>query len=134
MADGPFRKAKMKSKRKKILVIDDDEGICEYVKHTLEEEGYKVTACRNGVQGEEAFESAAFDLVITDIIMPVKDGLCAIIDIQSSYPDVKFLAMSGVDLKDSFLDAASVFGAVHTLKKPFSRQQILWAVADALDR
>jgi CheY-like chemotaxis protein len=123
----------MKNKTKRILVIDDDEDIRECIAFFLEEEGHRVTLCSDGSEGVRLFERTLFDLVITDIMMPGKDGLAAIIEMEKINPGVRILAISGVDMKNMLLDAAEIFGAVHTLSKPFTREQIVWTVADIFD-
>jgi CheY-like chemotaxis protein len=65
--------------------------------------------------------------------MPGKDGLAALIEMQRINPDVKVIAISGADMRDALLDAASIFGAVHAIRKPFTRQQLIWAVANVFD-
>jgi len=118
---------------KKILVIDDDAAILECIVYFLEEEGHSVISCSDGSEGIRLFLEESFDLVVTDIMMPGKDGLGTIIEMQKANPSVAILAISGVDMKETLLDAAEIFGAVHTLNKPFTRDQLLWAVGDALD-
>lgn len=118
---------------KKILVIDDDEAIRECIAYFLEEAGHSVVSCSDGFEGIKLFSQETFDLVVTDIMMPGKDGLGTIIEMEKANPGIAILAISGVDMKETLLDAAEIFGAIHTLKKPFTREQLLWAVGDALD-
>jgi CheY-like chemotaxis protein len=124
----------MKDPRKRnILVIDDDEAMRETIAFFLEEKGHSVTVCENGIEGVALFTQHTYDLVITDIMMPGKDGLGAMIEMEKINPDVAVLAISGAGMKDALLDAADLFGAVHTLKKPFTKQDLLWTVADIFD-
>lgn len=115
---------------RKILVIDDDEAMRECIAFFLEEEGHMVTVCNDGIEGVRHFEQEPYDLVITDIMMPGKDGLGVMIAMEKINPDVPILAISGVAMKEALLDAADIFGATHTLKKPFSREDLVASVAD----
>jgi DNA-binding response OmpR family regulator len=121
------------SVQKKILVIDDDEAIRECIAYFLEEEGHHVTLCSDGFEGLRLFAERKFDLVVTDIMMPGKDGLGTIIEMEKADPSVAILAISGVDMKETLLDAAEIFGALHTLKKPFTREQLIWSVNNSID-
>jgi CheY-like chemotaxis protein len=119
--------------KKNILIIDDDLAMRECIAFFLEEDGHAVTVCEDGIDGVRQFEKCLYDLVITDIMMPGKDGLAALIEMQRINPDVKVIAISGADMRDALLDAASIFGAVHTIRKPFTRQQLLWTVTNVFD-
>jgi CheY-like chemotaxis protein len=119
--------------KRNILVIDDDEAMRETIAFFLEEKGHSVTVCENGIEGVALFTQHTYDLVITDIMMPGKDGLGAMIEMEKINPDVAVLAISGASMKDALLDAADLFGAVHTLKKPFTKQDLLWTVADIFE-
>ena len=67
---------------KKILIIDDEELILELLKKMLEEEGHLVNVAVNGEVGLEMFRQEPADLVITDMVMPVKDGLKTILELR----------------------------------------------------
>jgi DNA-binding NarL/FixJ family response regulator len=73
-------------------------------------------------------------LVITDLIMPNKDGIGMIIEIKREFPKVKIVAMSGGGLNrpEGYLRGAQRLGAACTLSKPINRQEILRAVKDTL--
>jgi CheY-like chemotaxis protein len=115
-----------------ILVIDDDEAMRNYVVFALEKAGHTVSACNDGTEGLRHFERGVYDLVITDIMMPGMDGLAAMIKMEKINKGVPVLAMSGADMKDALLDAADIFGAARTVKKPFARENLLWIVDDIL--
>ena len=74
------------------------------------------------------------DLIITDLIMPNKDGIGMIIDLKKEFPDVKIIAMSGGGLNkpDGYLKGAKKLGASCTLTKPIDREEMLRAVRDIL--
>jgi CheY-like chemotaxis protein len=120
----------MNGSSKKILVIDDDEAIRESTKYFLKNEGYLVTAARNGDEALDLFAHSAYDLVISDIFMPGTDGLDTIAEMKKRNIDLKILAISGVEMKDEFLEMAGMYGAGKKLSKPFSRQQLVKTVAE----
>ena len=118
----------------KILIIDDEEMVRGVLQQTLEREGYKVESAADGSHGLDLFQSWRPDLVITDILMPGKEGLETIRELRAEDPDVQIIAISGGgDRGDlNFLRAASMFGAVRTLSKPISRDDLLPMVRDIL--
>lgn len=119
----------------KILVIDDDEQICDIAEKILCREGYKVTIARDGFEGLRCFEQVQPDLVITDVFMPNKDGLEVITELLEHTPDFRIIAISGMRMHQlEALDIALLFGATSVLEKPFTRKQLLRAVKMALFR
>ena len=118
----------------KILVIDDDAAILEVVNEILKREGYEVASVTNAREALEKFQDGRFDLVITDLFMPDKEGLETILDLRRKDREVRIIAMSGggsIGANDS-LSMARKFGAKQTLTKPFSRSELLAAVAMVL--
>jgi len=121
-----------KNKHGTILIIDDDKAMREFIAFLLEREGHFVTVCDDGNEGVRLFQQVAFDLVITDIMMPGMDGLAVMMEMQKIKKGVRILAMSGADTKDLLLDVADLFGALHTLNKPFAKEELLGAVANIM--
>ena len=80
---------------KRILVVDDEAPIRAMLAQMLETEGYEVHTAEHGEEGLELVRKVVFDLVITDMIMPVKDGLKFIMELIKDYPDMRILAISG---------------------------------------
>ena len=80
---------------KRILVVDDEAPIRAMLAQMLETEGYEVHTAEHGEEGLDLVRKIVFDLVITDMIMPVKDGLKFIMELIRDYPDMKILAISG---------------------------------------
>jgi CheY-like chemotaxis protein len=79
----------------KILVIDDNVVVRNTIIQMLESEGYEVVSAEDGRRGLSVFRSEKPDLVITDIIMPEKEGIETIRDIRGEAPDTKIIAISG---------------------------------------
>jgi len=118
----------------RILIIDDDHHILLMIKKMLERAGFEVDLASNGNEGVELFNKMPVDLVITDIIMPEKEGLETIREMKRLRPDLKIIAMSGGGKvsSDNYLNTAKIFGASKILAKPFSQKQMVSAVHDLL--
>lgn len=118
-----------------ILVIDDDDAFRTMLRRTLEREGHTVTEAEEGAAGLRAVAGAAVDLVITDIVMPGMEGLETIQHLRRRHPRLQVIAISGGGRMDpdGYLKAAKLFGAVSALSKPFERQELLDAIAAALE-
>jgi len=105
----------------RILVIDDDESIRFLLRTVLEIQGYDVVEAENGYEGLLCYQAEPADVVITDILMPVMDGLAMMTELQSACPWVKVIAISG-GRKD--LEMAKTFTR-YIFEKPFSLEEIL---------
>ena len=118
-----------------ILVIDDDETIRELLRAILEREGYRVLEAPDGGEGLKQFTETPTDLVITDLIMPGKEGIETIRDLRRKFPDVKIIAVSGGGRigPDSYLKMAKGVGALRTLSKPFDRTVLLETVEEVIE-
>jgi DNA-binding response OmpR family regulator len=117
---------------KKILVIDDDSPTRGLVKVILEKAGYQVVSGKNGKEGVVKFRKEKFDLVITDISMPVINGLDAIVLMRKENPTIPIIAMSGVERSLSFLKMADYFTADATIQKPFEPKALVAMVKKVL--
>ena len=114
-----------------ILVVDDDARYRLGVRLVLERSGYTVLEADNGQSGLKELAQAAIDLVVTDIVMPVMEGIEFIRLLKKAHPELPVIAMSGGPRSDLYLDLARKMGAVAVLSKPFSDVQLLAAVAKA---
>lgn len=114
----------------RILIIDDEETSLDILRHILEIEGYDVVEARNGQEGIEIFRKQSFDLVITDLVMPVKDGLKTILELRQTDPDIPVIAISGGGVidKERYLSVAGYIDRVTTLPKPFNRLDLVDSV------
>ena len=115
---------------RRILVVDDDQQIRFMLRMALEREGYELDEAGDGKTAMALLASKPFDLVITDIIMPGKEGIQVIKEMQRDHPDLKIIAISGGGYMaaSKYLDSAADFGADLTLSKPLSRADLLSAV------
>ncbi|MDY0389660.1 response regulator [Desulfobulbus oligotrophicus] len=119
---------------KRILVVDDESQIRTMLTQMLELEGYTVHTAEDGAEGLSLVGRYAFDLVVTDMIMPVKDGLKFIMELVRDYPDLKILAISGGGAikAERYLTMAGYLGDIATLEKPFRRDAFLALVRKQL--
>jgi DNA-binding NtrC family response regulator len=118
----------------RILLVDDHVEFLTVQQELLENAGHTVVAATDGFKALVALESAAFDLVITDIIMPRKEGIETIMELRRRHPGLKIIAMSGGGRVGawSYLELADKLEAFETLEKPFSGATLLAAVDAAL--
>jgi len=119
-----------------ILLIDDDSKIREVLQQILEHAGHEVMEASDGKEGLSLYRKRPPDLVVTDIVMPKKDGLETITDLRIEFPGSKIIAISGGGRLDPklYLELAEGFGADHLLTKPFGHEELLEAVQDLLGR
>ncbi len=117
-----------------ILVIDDQDDLRVTLQATLTGAGYRVVTAANGREANKAFAHEQLDLVLTDILMPGKDGVEVITDLRKSRPNLPVIAMSGGGRMpaDFYLKLARALGAKAILQKPFSNEQLLITVAFVL--
>ena len=118
----------------RILIIDDEDQPRRMLQQVLIRAGYEVIEARDGNQGLQLFRASPTDLIITDILMPEKEGLETIIDLRREFPAVKIIAISGGGRTGNlnFLEVAKRLGAQRTLQKPFELQEMIAAVRELL--
>ena len=119
---------------RRILIIDDEADVREMLKVGFEESGFEVMVASDGNSGLECYNQRPADLVITDILMPERDGLDLIRTLRKQDPSVKIIAISGKGKSGDldFLLEAELFGAARTLAKPFSWEEIFLVAQDVL--
>jgi CheY-like chemotaxis protein len=111
----------------KILIIDDDELYRAIICKALRAEGYETFVSPDGQSAMNSYKDLKFDLVITDIFMPEKDGIEVIEEIKEVHPHMKVVAISGNAAAGhgTFLELAQTCGADAVLEKPFTPEQLL---------
>jgi DNA-binding NtrC family response regulator len=114
-----------------ILVIDDEPALREILSQVLTGAGHRVVGAGNGKEASKALSARAFDVVLTDVIMPEKDGMQVISELRKKFPEVRIIAMSGGGHvpRDQYLKIAKGLGAHAVLEKPFANQKLLDTVA-----
>ena len=116
-----------------ILVVDDEAKLREMMRTYLRQEGFHVVEARNGREGLEAHACHPIDVVLTDIIMPEKEGLETIMELRRSQSSARIVAMSGggrINAQDCLMLARRL-GAACVLEKPFTIEQMEAALADS---
>jgi CheY-like chemotaxis protein len=118
----------------RILLIDDDDAFRTMLRLTLTHFGHTVIEARNGVEGLKVYPSINADLVITDIVMPEKEGLEVLMELKRKTPPVKVIAISGGGRNSAanYLSSATLLGAARVLQKPFSNDELVTAIREAL--
>ncbi len=117
----------------KILVIDDDEQIRSLLTRVFISLKYDVRTAENGAVGIKMLREESVDLVVTDILMPEKEGLETIMEVKKDFPDMKIIAISGGDRDGcDFLPMTKPLGADRSLRKPFSIEEITQVVKELL--
>jgi CheY-like chemotaxis protein len=111
----------------RILLIEDDDLSRRAIETMLESLGHTVRTASNGAEGERLFEGENFDLVITDMVMPVQGGLDTIAKLRRDH------AVSGGSETagpEDYLDLAAFQGASQTLRKPFGTRELEAAISE----
>ena len=123
----------------RILLIEDNHIFRFSMKRFLEKADHEVVEASNGEEGIQAFRAKPSDIVITDIFMPVKEGLTTIKELQQEFGDVKIIAMTGggkINISDAItsdvLTAAKKLGALKTFQKPFKMDQMKASIDEIL--
>lgn len=110
-----------------ILIVDDDQQIRKLLVRLLEKEGHQVGVASNGIEAVKQYSGNQVDLVITDIVMPEKEGIETIMDLKRIDPQVKIIAISGGGKvnADHYLKMAQSLGAQETIEKPIEKNHLL---------
>lgn len=114
----------MSTHAKRILVIDDDIDFREYVVDVLLSRGFNVLKAINGREGVDLLKTEKVDLLLTDMIMPEREGVETIMEVRLAHPDIKIIAMSGAMRRETYLQLADGLGADATIVKPFRKQEL----------
>ena len=118
----------------RILLIDDDDSFRSMLRLKLTYFGHTVMEAHNGKEGLELLPQANADLVMTDIVMPEKDGIEVILELKQIQPNLKIIAMSGGARISSatHLLVARQLGAAKVLPKPFTNEALIAAISELL--
>ncbi|HVU18440.1 MAG TPA: response regulator [Candidatus Didemnitutus sp.] len=113
-----------------ILVVEDDEDVRPLICAMLVKAGHTVRQAGNGVEGIKLYRESPADLVITDVVMPEKEGLGMIVELRRINPKVRIIAMSGGFAYDPklYLHMATSLGADRVLRKPFQFHDLMEAM------
>lgn len=117
-----------------MLVVDDDELVRETLQRYLSTSGFNVLLAADGEVALELLESEPVDLVLTDLIMPNREGIETIVELRRRKTPTKIIAISGGGRSGDadFLQMATLLGADGTLRKPFSRAELIDKIREVL--
>lgn len=116
-----------------ILIVDDDAPVRTLLRCILEEDGHQVREAPDGEVGLMLYREAPADLVITDILMPERDGMEVTLALTQEFLDARIIAITGATGNLNFLNVAKLFGARRVVRKPFTPEEIRRAVRFVLD-
>jgi putative two-component system response regulator len=117
----------------RILVVDDEPSICHLVSRLLEKQGYACSICESAFEAIEKINSGAFELVVSDIMMPGMSGIELLAEIKKTHPDIAFIMLTGVDDHETAVHTLDL-GAFGYVIKPFEANELIINVVNSLRR
>lgn len=114
----------------RILIMDDDVNVRLALRKMLQRIGHTVEEAPNAAEGAKVYNESPPDLVITDLLMPERDGVEALLELHTRHPNIKTIVISGE--APEFLPIAEDLGAHCTIAKPFKSQDVIDAVTRLL--
>ena len=118
-----------------ILIIDDDDQFRGMLRQFIERNGHEVTEASGGKEGIRLYQENPTDLIITDLIMPGKDGIETIQELKKIFPRVKIIAISGGGRlgPEDYLHLAKMLGAKRILSKPIKLSELSKTIEELLE-
>lgn len=116
----------------RLLVVDDEQSIREFLRLLFEEQGYRVTAAGSVTEARERINRQDFDLILSDILMPDGNGLDLLREIRQAQPNTAVIMMTAYTSNKSAIEAMKL-GAFSYLSKPFEVEELKVVVAKALE-
>ncbi|HMN67852.1 MAG TPA: sigma-54 dependent transcriptional regulator [Bdellovibrionales bacterium] len=117
--------------KSRILVVDDEESIREFLEIMLRKEGYEVTCAEDGQAGLDIIKKKSFDLVISDLQMPNMTGIELLRQVKDQYPDLLFMMITAFGTTETAVEAMKL-GAYDYITKPFKIDEVRIIIANAL--
>jgi putative two-component system response regulator len=121
------------SDQQRILIVDDEPMIRNILKTVVEAEGFKGDTAQNGKEAVEHLKEACYQMVLTDMRMPVMDGVCLLQHVKASYEDIPVIMITAVGDANSAIDTLSS-GACDYVIKPFNISELRTKIFNALER
>ena len=116
-----------------ILLVEDDQDLGHLLKQYLELNGFAVVLCVNGTSAKQQLKGSGFDLVLTDIMMPLEDGFSLAAYLVQSYPKLPFLFITARNLKEDVIRGLQL-GADDYIIKPFDAEELVLRIRNILKR
>ena len=113
-----------------ILVLDDEQTVRTSIRIALEKAGFRVQEAAGAEEALGKYHQAPADVAIVDIFLPGKSGLEVIQELRRDFPEVKIIAISGVDVRDGIALATLIraYGVDCAFEKPFQLRDLVDAV------
>lgn len=124
----------MNPKQKTILLIDDDDLLCDLLSSFLELEGYNVVSAANGSDGLDKLQQQSFDLILLDLLMPLMDGVVFLRKMPDTVAVPPPVLVISASASGDVLDVLKVPGVAGILRKPISPPELLAHVAAVLSQ
>jgi two-component system response regulator PilR (NtrC family) len=115
----------------RILVVDDEESIREFLEIMLRKDGYEVTCAEDGQKALDLVRKRSFDMVISDLQMPNMTGLELLKNVKAQHPDMTFMMITAFGTTETAVDAMKL-GAYDYILKPFKIDEVRINIANAL--
>lgn len=117
----------------KLLLVEDDPNLGNLLAEYLRAKGYNTELCMDGQQGWLAYKKGRFDLLILDVMMPVKDGFTLAKEIRQNDPDTPIIFLTAKSMKQDTIQGFQL-GADDYLTKPFSMEELMLRLGAVLRR
>ena len=117
----------MNNNKRKIMIIDDEEDLCEMMALRLTCLGFDVEKAHNGIEGLKKIKGFSPDIIILDVVMPIMDGweVCQKIKSNPETRSIKVVVLTATQSDGNYVDKAKSFGADAALLKPCSEEDLL---------
>ncbi|WP_041577376.1 sigma-54-dependent transcriptional regulator [Bdellovibrio bacteriovorus] len=117
--------------KSRILVVDDEESIREFLEIMLKKEGYEITLAEDGQKAKDLLAKKTFDMIISDLQMPHVTGIELLKHVKESYPDTVFMLITAFGTTETAVEAMKM-GAYDYLTKPFKIDEVRLNIQNAL--
>lgn len=117
----------------KLLVVEDDPNLGTILAEYLQAKNYQVTLCQNGQEGFDAFSKRDYDLLISDVMMPVKDGFTLAREVRKLNQKIPIIFLTAKSMKEDTIEGFKT-GADDYVTKPFSMEELLLRIGAILRR
>ena len=117
--------------KSRILIVDDEESIREFLEIMLKKEGYEITTAVDGLNAKEILAKKSFDMIISDMQMPNMTGIELLKHIKDTYPDVVFMIITAFGTTETAVEAMKM-GAYDYVTKPFKIDEVRLNISNAL--
>ena len=116
-----------------VLLCEDDENLGMLLREYLQAKGYAADLLPDGAAGLDAFKKAKYDLIVSDVMMPVKDGFTMAQEIRAINPDVPIIFLTAKTMKEDIFEGFKI-GADDYITKPFSMEELTFRIEAILRR